>query len=241
MDNFFVAGQGCGSNKHGFLTGLVNRGLQSLKTSYRVQQLPNNMADMTTTEQRINYFHLLDSVIANNIAGDVVELGCFTGQCALLFQRVIRMHHSSKALHLYDSFEVKLTVKGNVEDVLISNFKGAGLPLPGIHKGYFQDTLSSQLPARIAFAHIDCGYGGDPSLHKATVLHCLESVYPRMSAGAVCVLMDYQDTASDAARYDVNPGVKLACDEFLASKVETVTSLYGNQYSHGFFRKAGRP
>jgi O-methyltransferase len=49
--------------------------------------------------------------------------------------------------------------------------------------------------------------------------------------------MDYHDSLGGATGYDVNPGVKLACDEFLASKPEKIVSLYGNQISHAFFRK----
>lgn len=50
-------------------------------------------------------------------------------------------------------------------------------------------------------------------------------------------MMDYHDSSLGNAGYDVNPGVKLACDEFLRNKPEQMISLYGNQYSHGFFKK----
>ncbi|WP_161599551.1 TylF/MycF/NovP-related O-methyltransferase [Hymenobacter nivis] len=203
--------------------------------------MPNPVVDMTTVEQRINYFHLLDAVIAHQVRGDVVELGCFTGQCALLFQRVVQLYQADKTLHLFDSFETQFTLKGSVEEELKRNFKEEGLPLPVLHKGYFQDTLPTQLPGQIAFVHIDCGFGGDAQQHKSVVQYCLEEVYPKMSVGAVCVLMDYHDRTAPGTGYDANPGVKMACDEFLATKPEQMVSLYGNHYSHGFFRKAGAP
>lgn len=84
---------------------------------------------------------------------------------------------------------------------------------------------------------INCGFGGDAQAHRAVVRRCLEAVYPRLRAGAVCVLMDYHDKSSGDPGQDVNPGVKLACDDFLAGKPERVTALYGNQFSHSFFRK----
>jgi O-methyltransferase len=237
MNNFFIAEPPYAAPENRFLIKLVNRGISLLRPGYRIASPPNPVVDMNTVEQRINYFHLLDSVIANDIAGEVVEFGCFTGQCALLFQKVLQLHDFPKTLHLYDSFDVQFTVQGSVEDVLKASFQAAGLPLPVRHKGYFEATVPQQLPEQVAFVHIDCGFGGDPLAHKAIVLHCLEAVYPRMSKGAVCVLMDYHDAASPASDYDVNPGVRLACDEFLASKPERIVSLYGRQYLHAFFRK----
>jgi O-methyltransferase len=58
-----------------------------------------------------------------------------------------------------------------------------------------------------------------------------------MSNGAICVLMDYHDKTVNNIAYNINPGVKLGCDEFLSDKPERIISLYGNQYSHGYFRK----
>jgi O-methyltransferase len=147
------------------------------------------------------------------------------------------MHGSERKLHLYDSFDTKFTIKGNVEDVLHKNFFDAGLTQPILHKGYFDQTIPDQLPEHISFVHIDCGFGGDPLAHRDVILYCLESIYPRMSKNAVCVLMDYHDRSSSNKSYDVNPGVKLAADEFLSAKQEKIISLYGNQYAHGFFRK----
>lgn len=220
------------------LVDIINKGIHRLKPGYTLLSPPNPLVDMTTIEQRINYFHLLDAVIATHIPGDVVELGCFTGQCALLFQQVLQMHQSGKTLHLYDSFEIQFSVAGEIEQRLLRNFANANLPLPILHKGYFEDTLPTQLPAQIAFVHIDCGFGGDIELHKNTLLFCLNAVYPKMATGSVCVLMDYyDDTVRTVFAGALNPGVKLACDEFFQSKPEKIVSLYGNQYAHGFFRK----
>jgi O-methyltransferase len=220
------------------LLQVVNAGLARLHTGHYARPLPNPMVDMSTLEQRINYFHLLDAVLAYQVPGEVVELGCFTGQCAQLFQQVLTQHGSSKQLHLYDSFEKSFTVQEPVEDVLRRNFEQAGLPQPVLHKGYFAQTVPAELPAQIAFAHIDCGFGGDEQAHKAVMLHCLEALYPRLSPGAVCVLMDYQRTPFLPESYGgFNMGAQLATDEFLANKPEQVVELYGNQYAHAFFRK----
>jgi len=236
MNNFFVTEQPFATQERKLVKWL-NTALHFIRPGYRIASPPNPVVDMNTLEQRINYFHLLNNTIEAQIPGDIIELGCFTGQCALLFQKIIQLTKTDKILHLYDSFEIKFTLQESIEDALRRNFATAGLRMPVLHKGYFQDTLPSQLPARICFVHIDCGFGGDALAHKEIMLQCLQSVYPRMSAGAVCVLMDYHDPLSGDVGYDVNPGVKIACDEFFASKPEQIVSLYGNHISHAFFRK----
>jgi O-methyltransferase len=238
MNNIFIIEQpyAVHQRKKSGLIDFVNKGLRFLQTGYQVAQLDTSV-DMNTVEQRINYYHLLDSVMVYNVPGEVVELGCFTGQCAVLFQKVIELRKYDKQLHLYDSFFASFKHKGSVEDELKLNFKKAGLKLPVIHKGSFSDTLPAELPESIAFVHIDCGFGGDKIEHKAVMLHCFASIYPRMSKGAVCIMMDYYDTAEEATGLDINPGVKLAYDEFFADKPEQIVCLYGNQYNHAYFRK----
>jgi O-methyltransferase len=58
-----------------------------------------------------------------------------------------------------------------------------------------------------------------------------------MSQGAVCLLADYHDPVKTNRGTDSNPGVKWACDEFFSGRMEKVSALYGNHYSHGFFRR----
>jgi O-methyltransferase len=52
------------------------------------------------------------------------------------------------------------------------------------------------------------------------------------------VLMDYHEEGITIHGANVNPGVKLACDEFFTGKPEGVYTLYGGPCSHGYFRKA---
>ena len=237
MDNYFITKPPYGDIKPAppFLR-LVNKGFRFLKFGYTVSPIDGTV-DMNTVEQRMNYYHLLDNILTFNVTGDVVELGCFTGQCAMIFEQVLEQHNSDKTLHLYDSFHVQFKEKGSIEDQLITNFKKAGLKQPVLHKGFFDKTLPGELPDEICFVHIDCGFGGDKLEHKAIVLHCLQTVYPKMPKDAVCILMDYYDPEVNGAGADINPGVKLACDEFLKEKPEKIIALYGNQYFHAYFRK----
>lgn len=238
MDNYFITQHPYSINtkKNSDIIRFVNKALRFLRTGYNVAPMDTSL-DMNTVEQRINYYHLLDAAIIYGVEGDVIELGCFTGQCAVLFQKTLKLRKSDKKLHVYDSFLTNFTTKGNIEEELHQNFKKAGLESPVIHRGIFLQTIPAQLPDKIAFVHIDCGYGGDKFEHKAVMQHCFRSIYDKMSKGGVCVLMDYYDPQISGKSLDINPGVKLACDDFFADKPEELVSLYGNQYHHAYFRK----
>jgi O-methyltransferase len=238
MDNYFLASPPYAINKlkRSALVDFVNKGLRFMRVGYQVNQMDTSV-DMNSIEQRINYYHLLNSVILDGVAGEVVELGCFTGQCALIFQKVIELNSSERQLHLYDSFFAKFTVKGDIEKELKANFEKAGLKQPIVHKGDFDTTLPDELPPAIAFAHIDCGYGGDKMEHKAVMMHCFESIYPRMTKNSICIMMDYYDASAGTVGPDLNPGVKLAYDDFFAGKPEKIICLWGNQSNHAYFRK----
>ncbi|MEO6733668.1 MAG: TylF/MycF/NovP-related O-methyltransferase [Ferruginibacter sp.] len=240
MDNFFIAQPPFSNQPNSSpLVKFINKWLGYLRLNYNLHPLPDSKVDMCTIEQRINYYHLLGNTIINNVGGDVIELGCFTGQCAMLFQKIMDENNSTKQLHLYDNFESKFTLSGSIEAALKKNFIEAGLALPVIHNGYFNETIPDKLPENISFVHIDCGFGGDPEKHKEILMYCLQQVYPRMSKGAICVLMDYHKQSDANGGCNYNPGVNMAADEFLSSLPEKIMSLYGNQYSHGYFRKPG--
>lgn len=237
MNNFFITQppfQQPGKSK---LVTFINKAIKKIGYQYKLQPKPDSTIDMNSVEQRMNYYLLLESVIGNEIEGDVVELGCYTGQCAILFEKVIQQTKSDKLLHLYDSFETKFAFTGSVEDELLKNFNLASVKAPILHKGYFNETLPTQLPNQISFVHIDCGFGGDRIEHRDIMVYCFEQIYSKLSKGAICMLMDYHNDEEGDKGLDVNPGVKLACDIFFKDKPEKIVSLYGNEYSHAFFRK----
>jgi O-methyltransferase len=202
----------------------------------------NETGLMTNVEQRMNLWHLVSQVLAYGVPGDVVELGCHAGQSAVLMQSVIEQFDTSRTLHVYDSFEGlpelaeadgatpfqpgQLAVD---EARLLENFDRYGLRHPVIHPGWFDETLPDGLPEAIAFAHLD----GD--LYDS-IRVSLETVYPRLSRGAICLVDDYCDPALQEEE-DYCPGVKRACDEFLADKPEEISVLYAGRFTHGFFRK----
>ena len=220
----------------------INWALKKLGFKIRCAR-PRVTGWMTNVEQRMNMFHLADQVLSYGVKGDFVELGCHAGQSAALLRRIMNDNNSSKSLHVYDSFAglPELTTEdGNTtiyskgwgtvpEKAVLSNFKRHNLQPPIAHVGFFETTLLTELPEKIAFAHLD----GD--LYESIRLS-LEHVYPRLSRGAVCLIDDYCDPDAHNCWNEL-PGVKRACDEYLEDKPEEVTLLYSDAHTHGFFRK----
>jgi O-methyltransferase len=59
----------------------------------------------TNVEQRINMYHLVSQSIAYNVEGDLVEVGRYEGQSAVLIAKVMHGFNSIKKLHVYDSLD----------------------------------------------------------------------------------------------------------------------------------------
>ena len=62
---------------------------------------PAAVSQVSSAETAI-LISLLQQVLAKNITGDVVELGCYKGDTSILFQR--ELQKTDKTLWLYDSF-----------------------------------------------------------------------------------------------------------------------------------------
>ena len=220
-----------------------NRVLQLLRRRERLTPPPGPLA---SSEARLNFFHLAAQTIVHGVPGDFVEIGCNSGDSSLLFQRVLQQLAPHRKLHLYDSFQGVPAgnemdegsyTKGEMrteEGALRGRFAAAGLPLPPIHAGWFEDTLPATLPAQIAFAMIDADL-------YASTLTALQHVYPRLSSRAACVFGVYCDPSEfDPPNRSLkfrSPGVKKACDEFLRDKPEKVSVLYAGHYTCGYFQK----
>jgi O-methyltransferase len=187
----------------------------------------------------MNIYHLVSQVLAYGVEGDLIEVGTFTGQAATLIARVMVGEGRGQRLHVYDSFGPAWG-DPNPRRSLEDNFRLVGAPLPEVHQGLFSATLPEQLPEKIAFAHLDVGFGGRAERaeeHSAVLCEVLKHVYPRMSRGGVCSLMDYWDAELHSNEIHENPGVTLACQRFLADKPERVSVLYSGSVTQGYFRK----
>ena len=173
----------------------------------------------------------LRNILTRGVNGDIVEFGCYRGDTSLLIQKVLQREfpNSTSRLWIYDSFEGLPTrtredasVAGDAfragellvtKREVIERFKRAGLKIPRIRKGFFEDLDAgdkgasgielgtSDLPSKIAFAFLD----GD--LYKS-IKTSLELVTPRMNKDGVILVHDYNNPQL--------PGASRAVDEWLA-------------------------
>lgn len=150
-----------------------------------------------------------EAVLDANLDGDFVELGCYTGTTALFITRLLREQEANNTLHVYDSFDglppkvsadnspageqFKVGELKATKQQLIKHFRQAGLPIPKIHKGWFESLTESDMPAKIAFAFLD----GD---FYTSIQSSLAVITPQLQKGAVILIDDYVNEALPGAR-----------------------------------------
>ena len=151
-----------------------------------------------------------------DIAGDVVEFGCYEGDTSVQLAHAMR-NHPDKWLYLYDSFEglpAKTAAdqsadgwrfkKGELKaspDTVAHKFKKYQLPEPAIIKAWFNELTDDDLPAQISFALLD----GD---FYESIKTSLALTAPRLNVGGIIAVHDYRNSAL--------PGSARAVSEFLA-------------------------
>lgn len=163
-------------------------------------------------------------VLQQNMTGAFVELGCYVGTTALFLQRLLQERAAQNEFHVYDSFSglpQKLSqdispageqFKGGelhaTKNQFIKNFKQANLPLPVIHKGWFEDLTQADMPELISFAFLD----GD---FYSSIASSLNVITPLLEPGAVILIDDYMNEAL--------PGARKAADEWANTQGQTIT------------------
>ncbi len=190
-------------------------------------------------ELRIILSELLQ-IIETETKGDIVEFGCYTGTTSLFIERLLITTTPKRSFHIYDSF-LGLPAK-NIQDsspageqfkpgqlyaskqTLIQNFKKANLPLPTIHKGWFEDLSGKDLPEIIAFAFLDGDFYS--SIHAS-----LRLIETRLSKGACIVIDDYLSESL--------PGTQKAVDAWLIRNpvwklrvVHGMAVMHDGSYAH---------
>jgi O-methyltransferase len=158
----------------------------------------------------------LEGILTKGIPGSVAEFGCYEGTTALFIQRLLG-HYPRRPFHVYDSFEGlppktaadsspagEQFVAGALRasrSTLVRHFRQAGLPLPVIHKGWFNQLRAEDIPETIAFAFLD----GD---FYESIRDSLRLIADRLMPGAIIIIDDYQSEAL--------PGARRAVDEFVS-------------------------
>ncbi len=155
-----------------------------------------------------------------DVPGDAVEFGCYIGTTSVHLARELKGH---KKLHVYDSFaglpektEFDASPAGEqfrpgelcaTKKQFIANLRRAGVAMPVIHKGWFQDLTAADVPERVSFAFLDGDY-------YESVLIPLKLIEDRLSSGAIIVVDDYANEAL--------PGAQRAVQEWLRARTEPV-------------------
>ena len=202
-----------------------------------ILQLAAENPNMSTVDRLVNIYWAVRQVLTFDVPGDLVELGCNAGGTTVFLQMLIDEFSPSRKLHAYDSFEglpapshfdsypgeashlKEGECKATVED-LLNTFKRWGVQPPIVHKGWFEDTLSSQLPNQIAFGYIDADF-------YESILVSLKYIWARLSPKGLLLIDDYGDRSRNQNAWEGLPGVKAACDEFFAEKDDKPFLLIG--------------
>ncbi|RYX79290.1 hypothetical protein EON76_01045 [bacterium] len=163
----------------------------------------------------------LTKTIDRDIAGDVVEFGCYEGTTSVHLAHFLRS--TNKQLYLYDSFEglpdktthdqspagmqFKTGELKAARKQLIKNLKQMNVSMPSIKKGWFSELLPNDIPEVVSFAFLDGDY-------YESIMDPLRLVWPRLSPGAIVVVDDYANEAL--------PGAARAVDQWLQTHSGTL-------------------
>ncbi|MEO8590716.1 MAG: TylF/MycF/NovP-related O-methyltransferase [Flavobacteriales bacterium] len=216
----------------------MNRVLYKLRFPYKFAKAFDHREDMVSPEQVANFALLIEDLFDREVPGDFVELGCYTGSTAVVFGSLIKAREPSRKLHVYDRFDLELGSARDIRSIFDEHMRTYKVPDPVVHAGDLFDTVPTELPDTIAFAHVDLGIGGSVDDHAGLIKHGLQGVYPRMARGGLIVLMDYHIPGVTVSGNDTNPGVRKASDAFFADKPEEIRLLAGGACSHAYVRKA---
>jgi O-methyltransferase len=150
--------------------------------------------------------HCVETVLAEDIPGDLIECGVWRGGACILMRAVLAVYgDETRSVWLADSFRgvpppdkdnysadenLRLDLQADVlavsEAAVRANFERYGLLDDRVRflVGWFKDTLPPAPIDRIAVLRLD----GD--LYESTI-QALSSLYPRLSPGGFCIIDDY--------------------------------------------------
>jgi hypothetical protein len=184
---------------------------------------------MTSLERMYALYSATRYIVANGIAGDLVECGVWRGGSVMLMAHTLmRVGDTTRTIWLYDTFtgmtppqpDDVQTMSGRparevlAEDrsglfhgvapraVVEQNLARTGYPNFRLIEGDVLTTLTSA-PQTIALVRLDTDW-------YASTRHELEQLYPRVTPGGVLIIDDYGYWS----------GARKATDEYLASRGE---------------------
>lgn len=167
---------------------------------------PAEAETMIGMRRLTNLQHCVETVLADNISGDLVECGVWRGGACILMRAVLAAYgDETRCVWLADSFaglprsnpakykmdkgiraDLAAGILGVSEAEVRENFQRYGLLDDRVRflPGWFKDTLHNAPIDRIAVLRLD----GD--LYESTI-QALDGLYPRLSSGGFCIIDDY--------------------------------------------------
>ncbi|WP_448463608.1 TylF/MycF/NovP-related O-methyltransferase [Mycolicibacterium sp. XJ870] len=167
---------------------------------------PAEAETMIGMERLTSLQHCVETVLAEEVPGDLIECGVWRGGACIMMRAVLAAYgDETRRVWLADSFEglprpdpakykadkglrldLLASILGVSEAEVRENFQRYNLLDDRVHflPGWFKDTLHDAPIDRIAVLRLD----GD--LYESTI-QALDALYPRLSPGGFCVIDDY--------------------------------------------------
>jgi hypothetical protein len=177
------------------------------------------------------------------VDGEVAECGVYRGATLITVGLYLAETGTAKTLYGLDSFEGfdegvehDIQLKGAADsekrrggfsstsyEELLNRLKTYGLDRKVfLIKGYFEHTLKCLSARRFSFVHLDCDI-------YQSYKQCLEFFYPRLNAGGIILVDEYNDPPW--------PGCNKAVDEFLQGRRETLQMICRDNYQKYYIVK----
>ena len=122
-----------------------------------------------------------------NVAGDVVDVGCYDGKTTKVFCNYNNPEVLGRNLYVFDFFDhapEESRKASHGPDLAAVVEKRLKAYRPVVVEGDVTQTIPAALPDRICFAHVDLNYAEAEA-------HVFPKVYARMERGAVAVFDDF--------------------------------------------------
>jgi O-methyltransferase len=163
-----------------------------------------------------NIQNCVESVLRDNVQGDMIETGVWRGGACILMRAILAAHGvEDRKVFVADSFEglpkpdpaAYPADAGDVHYVhqilavsqqqVENNFKRYGLLDDQVFflKGWFKDTLPDAPIQKLSLMRLD----GD--MYSST-MDALQNLYPKLSVGGFCIIDDFASPACEAAVND---------------------------------------
>lgn len=203
---------------------------------------PGRAETMIGLKRMNNIQECIETVLRDDVAGDVIETGVWRGGATIFMRAVLKAHgDATRTVWVADSFRglpppnvrdypadandlhhTAIGLRVGLEDVK-NNFRRYGLLDERVCflEGWFIDTLPSAPIDRLSVMRLD----GD--MYESTK-QALDALYPRLSPGGFCIIDDY-----------VLQGCRQAVDEYRALHEisEPITAI---DWTGVYWRKGGR-